>query len=804
MASTNHASKIRDSTPATIQIFIKDLRDRHGKKRPLTIRSWSTIKDVKDQLQQLLHVPPSAQRLYYGPLLISGKELPNHRSLHDAGIYKSGETLLLDIKGGSSSQLENDDMTSLRASGGNDICISSSMLDSTPKGMTRIIQQARRGLMMGLKPILVLDGSGGTYFLHDARKVKIAVFKPADEEPYAENNPRGYVKQHDSDISLREGIRPGEACLREVAAFLLDHDGFASVPMTTLAEARHPAFHVVGGVNTSFQSGILASPEPANGSNTTTLMKKVGSCQEFVRAEDTMDDLSPSMLSVDEVHKIAILDIRLMNADRNAANLLVRRRPDNSLELVPIDHGYCLRSVCDVVWFDWCWLDWPQLKKPLSEKSREYILNLDIDADVRLLQESLQIGTEALDFFRASTKILQAGVKAGLSLYDIAVMCCRYDDAGEISSKLEVLSSQAKDLALCALKNERWGHVTASRAIAEQISHSPTTTITSRNLNDLSSSSTILKSKSLANFSSFSFDLTTAEESPASAQTSGSESSTNEEDAHPEEEPNSSLNEHKDEDDLDVQEDCQEWAAGIVADVDIENIYRPRSLSENSTESNSSAESSSHPQEPGSSYGFWRVRPGDDTVFTDTASWTPSSSPSLPSMDSRNDMASLNGESDPIESKHNVTFVGISLDQPIGQPTPDSSARSHRPNGMLNHQHSLPIKPNSTNEKPQHSLITTPPSLPTRPTGGGLVRSHSYSAFSFRDLTEDSHAFPINGGVGMVSTAIKPSLCIRNRSNTTATDSDIFKLYFHKFVDLLIERETIASARRKNLKLTDA
>lgn len=67
----------------------------------------------------------------------------------------------------------------------------------------------------------------------------------------------------------------------------------------------------------------------------------------------------------------------------------------------------------------------------MSEKSREYILNLDIDADVRLLQESLQIGTEALDFFRASTKILQAGVKAGLSLYDIAVMCCRYDDAGK-------------------------------------------------------------------------------------------------------------------------------------------------------------------------------------------------------------------------------------------------------------------------------------------------------------------------------------------------------------------------------------
>ena len=68
-------------------------------------------------------------------------------------------------------------------------------------------------------------------------------------------------------------------------------------------------------------------------------------------------------LPVEEVQKIAILDIRIMNADRNSANLLCRRRTDNSLELVPIDHGFCLRSMADVSWMDWCLRDWPQLKK---------------------------------------------------------------------------------------------------------------------------------------------------------------------------------------------------------------------------------------------------------------------------------------------------------------------------------------------------------------------------------------------------------------------------------------------------------
>ena len=99
-------------------------------------------------------------------------------------------------------------------------------------------------MAVGIKPELVLDGSGGTYFLKDSQKAKVAVFKPADEEPYAENNPRGYLPQAGESLALREGIAPGEGCIREVAAFLLDHDGFAGVPMTTLAEVRHPSVRV--------------------------------------------------------------------------------------------------------------------------------------------------------------------------------------------------------------------------------------------------------------------------------------------------------------------------------------------------------------------------------------------------------------------------------------------------------------------------------------------------------------------------------------------------------------------------------
>ena len=94
MVSTGHKYKQGDVfangiCAGDIKKFIREARDLRGKKRPITVRFWSTIKDVKDQLQLLLHVPPSVQRLFVvGPLYFHGRELPNHRTLQDTGIYK--------------------------------------------------------------------------------------------------------------------------------------------------------------------------------------------------------------------------------------------------------------------------------------------------------------------------------------------------------------------------------------------------------------------------------------------------------------------------------------------------------------------------------------------------------------------------------------------------------------------------------------------------------------------------------------------------------------------------------------------
>lgn len=53
------------------------------------------------------------------------------------------------------------------------------------------------------------------------RRRRVGCFKPYDEEAFAPLNPRGVFGQL-GDTVFQRGILSGEACEREVAAYLLD------------------------------------------------------------------------------------------------------------------------------------------------------------------------------------------------------------------------------------------------------------------------------------------------------------------------------------------------------------------------------------------------------------------------------------------------------------------------------------------------------------------------------------------------------------------------------------------------------
>jgi len=294
-----------------------------------------------------------------------------------------------------------------------------------PEDMDRAIclcMRVAEALARGVRPRLSEEGSGGTYVLKD-----LAVFKPLDEEAFAPLNPRGHVGALGSP-SLRRGIRSGEAAQREVAAYRIDRGGVegvcAGVPLTVIGELQHPA---------------LSYPMDAP-----ALDMKKGSLQEFVLFDEIAGDLSPKFFPVKEVHKIAVLDIRLVNSDRNDGNILVRKTESGSLKLVPIDHGYILPDVLEIAWCDWVWLDWPHVKQPFSLDMLNLIEDIDIERDAAVLR-SLDIREECILNMKATTTLLKKGAKAGMTLHQIAKVICR--DNLDAPSLLEMSLAQARVLA---------------------------------------------------------------------------------------------------------------------------------------------------------------------------------------------------------------------------------------------------------------------------------------------------------------------------------------------------------------------
>jgi hypothetical protein len=315
--------------------------------------------------------------------------------------------------------------------------------DASPV-LKELVKKAQEGMRKGIAPELCEEGVGGTYFIRDASNRIIGVFKPQDEEPFCINNPKGFSpKSNSCDNKLqcyKEGIEVGEASLRECAAYLLDHDHFSAVPPTDLVLCQHPSFC------------CLEEEENNDLSSSSKKVVKVGSFQQFVQNDGDTQDLGSAFVAkfpVDEVHKIAVLDVRIFNTDRHGGNILYREttgpQGQRSYTLIPIDHGYTLPSTLGEAFFEWQY--WPQANQPMSEKTKEYIRNLDAERDVELLKRKFgsTMREEHFRTLRISTALLKKAAAADLTFLQIAHIMCRLT-MGE-TSVLERLCAVAMESA---------------------------------------------------------------------------------------------------------------------------------------------------------------------------------------------------------------------------------------------------------------------------------------------------------------------------------------------------------------------
>lgn len=287
------------------------------------------------------------------------------------------------------------------------------------------IAEVRRGLQIH-PPELCDEGLSGTYFLRNPEGDIIAIFKPRDEEGASLKNPKNFSPEGLFECPLsrnKQGILPGEGAQREVAAYLLDkRTGFSGVPKTVMVALHHPCF----------DNNTVHSSEHG-------IQLKIGSLQEFIQNDGSAEDMGPNMFSVKDVHRIAILDLRIFNNDRHPGNLLVQRTPEGC-KLVPIDHSFSLSDTLATAMFEW--LSWPQAKVPFDQEELAFIEAIDLANDVAML-ERLGVRKECLRTLKISTTLLKKGAAKGLTLYDIGTLASRLDP--DEPCPLELMFEDAKE-----------------------------------------------------------------------------------------------------------------------------------------------------------------------------------------------------------------------------------------------------------------------------------------------------------------------------------------------------------------------
>ena len=392
----------------------------------LGVRLFDAIAVLFTAVESRMSLPRAAFELWY-----NGRALQDAQRLADAGI--EDDSLILLVRRREEPQVSSTvPRPFLRPVGG----------AHWPQELETALAASNRGLARE-GPRLASDGEGGTYFLpgDSGDGTTVACFKPRDEESGAPGNPKRFVGEFGTP-GLRAGLVSGESYAREVAAYMLDHDGLAGVPATALAEGAHSGFNNGGA----------------------RVMRKLGSIQVFIPDAQPADAFGPSVLPLESVQAIALLDMRLLNLDRNADNLLVVQDGETApgasgrptLRLVPIDHGCTIPGDLGVAWVDWVWLGWPQLRAPLSPRLRRYVAALDVERDVRRLRAAFgtALQPQCYTTMRLTHLVLQRAVAAGLTLADVADALCR---TGELTSPslLERMVSTARLGATAVAHNSR-------------------------------------------------------------------------------------------------------------------------------------------------------------------------------------------------------------------------------------------------------------------------------------------------------------------------------------------------------------
>ncbi|KXL47711.1 hypothetical protein M433DRAFT_152674 [Acidomyces richmondensis BFW] len=124
--------------------------------------------------------------------------------------------------------------------------------DDTKERMSKlefddVVESVRTAIELGVHPKLISQGSSGSYFARNSGGKVVAVFKPKDEEPYANKNPKWTKWLHRNLLPFAFGramLIPNLSYVSEAAAYVLDCQLRTNlVPYTDVVSLSSKSFH---------------------------------------------------------------------------------------------------------------------------------------------------------------------------------------------------------------------------------------------------------------------------------------------------------------------------------------------------------------------------------------------------------------------------------------------------------------------------------------------------------------------------------------------------------------------------------
>ena len=334
---------------------------------------------------------------------------------------------------------------------------------------TTIVSKINEALAKGIKPLFNNLATSKVYNFRDARRNLIGIFKPTDDSAQSRTTGReklqtkkvcrslSYDAQYSKnelgrlnsnqvkDKAPRNGLYSDEICYREVAAYLLDERHLHGVPPTSLVKINETAFQTNSTPKNDFLHEYVSSAEVSDTNEKAFDHQSnfvIGSLQKFMSNNGASCNINFSKFPIKEVQKIALLDLRILNSDRNEANILFKRSVDNQIQLIPIDHSLSMPDKLEIYQSDLCWLNWPQAKEPIDPELYDLIMNMNPVEDVKFLNQKLKIRKECLFNFRIAETVLKIGVMKKLTLFKIASMVYRSNPMFKSQLEKVVESSQ--------------------------------------------------------------------------------------------------------------------------------------------------------------------------------------------------------------------------------------------------------------------------------------------------------------------------------------------------------------------------